>query len=246
MGRPKVYKEGRYQLLINISTQTRDFFEKYNINRTEWVEDRVSAELDIKKYKIEELKRKVETSRALLKQQEATLEQLILEDTRDKEIKFNVQVNAGYEAYYLKKLFLQGKIRVLEVDYLEQVNKLKELDPYFEISSNGEVKLKLPWKEIPWEIKDVFRKVGMGGDGKYQIKPTYITMSGVTDSFSFDREKLGQKTKLGEITKDTSIEDFNQFNPKIEGETLRTQIKEEYRDLIEIEKSPHIDVEVIR
>ena len=160
-GRPSVHKEPRHLTSIAVSESHREFLEMNNLNLTEMVWNLIESMKNQENFKIHETEQKINRMKMELKILQDEYNKMVLEEEEREEIRRSQRVANEYEAYYLRKLVLQGSFEIrTSPDFLKVLKTDEKILPYFDIDEESRTLLPKEGKEISRDSVRILKNSG--------------------------------------------------------------------------------------
>ena len=232
-GRPSVHKEPRHLTSIAVSESHREFLEMNNLNLTEMVWNLIESMKNQENFKIHEMEQKINKMKMELKILQDEYNKMVLEEEEREEIRRSQRVANEYEAYYLRKLVLQGSFEIrTSPDFLKVLKTDEKILPYFDIDEESRTLLPKEGKEISRDSVRILKNSGaiqkedtiyIPPPKKYLIgKPSHLVIE--------DEDLLVKEMEERFIDEDLLPGYFVKFHPKITDAIIGKRIKEEYSE----------------
>ena len=232
-GRPSVHKEPRHLTSIAVSESHREFLEMNNLNLTEMVWNLIESMKNQENFKIHETEQKINRMKMELKILQDEYNKMVLEEEEREEIRRSQRVANEYEAYYLRKLVLQGSFEIrTSPDFLKVLKTDEKILPYFDIDEESRMLMPKEGKEISRDSVRILKNSGaiQKEDSIYIPPPKKYLIGKPSHLVIEDEDLLIKEIEEGFIDEDLLPGYFVKFHPKITDSIIGKRIKEEYSE----------------
>ncbi len=216
-GRPlKNPDEIRDVTSVKLTRKNRDFIKGNGINLTEFLNKAIESVQGAQDYELKDLEKKIiklETELTILRERH---EQIQIRIQEQEEIRRSLEVRDKYEARFMRKLFLDGKIQLNNphIDYLSIVSADQEL--LADMDLHG--RYLLPRREkISRNSERILKNIGaLKRERGYFIPEPKSYLSGSFEGqIDFDREQFREDLLSKKIDQDSPVEIFMKYKPRI-------------------------------
>ena len=235
-GRPPVNKEKRRTTSLTLTDSNYDYFKANDLNLTKILNDSIDAMQHIDNYKLHELESKILKAKADLNIYQEEYNKLQIDIEQKEEIRRSQIINEQYEAYYLRKMYFEGKIkRKQALDLLESIRKDDAIVEYFRVEGRD-----LIWKGEKAKLSHTAILVlrnsnAVKTDYGYSIPEPKWFLTGVgLNDLTFDQELMIKDLENGNLPQDLLAGYFTKYHPHITAPGLARQIREEYSRMLMI------------
>ncbi|MHB8360349.1 MAG: hypothetical protein ACYDAO_10570 [Thermoplasmataceae archaeon] len=216
-GRPlKNPDEVRDVTSVKITRKNRDFIKGNGINLTEFLNKAIESVQGAQDYELKDLEKKIlklETDLTILRERH---EQIQIRIQEQEEIRRSIEVRDKYEAHFMRKLYLEGKIQVNSphIDYLSIVSGDQELLADMDLHD----RYLLPKREkISRNSERILKNIGASKRerGYFIPEPKPYLSGSFEGQIDFEREQFVEDLLTKKIDRDSPVEIFLKYKPKI-------------------------------
>ena len=233
-GRPPINKEKKRTTSLTLTDSNYDFFKANELNLSKILNDTIDAMQQIDNFKLHELESKILKAKADLNIYQEEYNKLQIDIEQKEEIRRSQIINEQYEAYYLRKMYFEGKIKRMQaLDLFDSIKKDDAILQYFRVEGRD-----LIWKGEKVNLSHTALLVlrnsnAVKVDYGYTVpKPKwFLTGIGLND-LTLDQELLIKDLDHGNLPQDLEVGYFMKYNPHITAPGLSRQIREEYSRLL--------------
>ncbi len=232
-GRPVVHEEPRHLTSIALSASHAEFLRLNNLNLTEMVWNLIESMKNQENFKIHETEQKINRMKMELKILQDEYNKMVLEEEEREEIRRSQRVANEYEAYYLRKLVLQGSFEIrTSPDFLKVLKTDEKILPYFDIDEESRMLMPKEGKEISRDSVRILKNSGaiQKEDSIYIPPPKKYLIGKPSHLVIEDEDLLIKEIEEGFIDEDLLPGYFVKFHPKITDSIIGKRIKEEYSE----------------